>query len=438
MAGPRRGALVVVAALAIGAVAATSGADDAAASDATDRAGTVVEEMRNGSFETPSLRPGAARTRPRGGGWEYVGRAGVVRAGHPSLASVPAPPRGQQAAFIDDTAAVMASVSVMPGDVIVLRATQRRVSITGPQRLGIFVDGRSAGSFVPSSGAWSSHALSLGITARGVVTLEIRGAYPGEGESRGAFVDDVRLTRRPTAIPTGGLAAEARRLVLSDRTTPTQSGVRGDVAPGDTDPDIDTPVQAFAEWGDRIYVGGKFTEVEVTPGGRRVSQSFLAAFDRTTGAWIPGFRPRLDGAVWDLAVTPAGLLVVAVSSAVSTGSTGPVPSRPSTPSPVRSPRAGGRTWASRAARPGPGHDPSTCTVIGSTSVATSTVSGPTPTPRARVVSPGCRSSTGRSTAPSSPTSRTARWRASTPPTRPSGSPATSPPWPRPASPGPAP
>ena len=68
-------------------------------------------------------------------------------------------------------------------------------------------------------------------------------------------------------------------------------------------------VTALAEWHDRIYVGGMFTTV-ARNGVAQAAQPYLAAFDRATGAWIPTFRPRLDGGVWDLAVTPKGKLVV--------------------------------------------------------------------------------------------------------------------------------
>ena len=68
-------------------------------------------------------------------------------------------------------------------------------------------------------------------------------------------------------------------------------------------------VTALAEWNNRIYVGGMFTTV-ARNGVAQAAQPYLAAFDRATGAWVSSFRPKLDGGVWDLAVTPAGQLVV--------------------------------------------------------------------------------------------------------------------------------
>ncbi len=72
-------------------------------------------------------------------------------------------------------------------------------------------------------------------------------------------------------------------------------------------------VWAFAEIGDRIYVGGTFTGVQrygFDPTSTVIGQRFLAAFDRDTGNWISSFRPTLDAPVLTLAVSPTGRLLV--------------------------------------------------------------------------------------------------------------------------------
>jgi hypothetical protein len=114
---------------------------------------------------------------------------------------------------------------------------------------------------------------------------------------------------RPSeAIPDTGLPAETEPVSMSSRTEVLAAGVSGVSTIGDSEPQLQTPVLAFAEWGDVMFVGGKFTQV-VKADGTKVDQRSLAAFDRRTGAWIESFRPVLDGAVWDLAVADGKLLV---------------------------------------------------------------------------------------------------------------------------------
>ena len=107
-----------------------------------------------------------------------------------------------------------------------------------------------------------------------------------------------------------GLAAQIAPALVSTTTTPLAAGVTGVLKDGDSEPLVDTPVQAMAQGDGVIYVGGKFANV-VRPDGTTGAQSYLAAFDDVTGAWIPSFAPTLDGTVWDLAVAPNGNLIVA-------------------------------------------------------------------------------------------------------------------------------
>ncbi len=116
------------------------------------------------------------------------------------------------------------------------------------------------------------------------------------------------------AIPDDGLppVVIAGSDLVSERTEILDAGVSGLIERNtsvDSFPNTQSQVLAFAELDGVIYVGGKFTDVEFRGGGS-VEQSFLAAFDRETGAWIDTFRPVLDGAVWDLEVLPDGRLAV--------------------------------------------------------------------------------------------------------------------------------
>lgn len=84
-------------------------------------------------------------------------------------------------------------------------------------------------------------------------------------------------------------------------------------------------VWAMTETRDRVYVGGRFEGVRRDENAATTNQSFLAAFDVNTGAWISGFRPTFDGAVYALDVAPDGsLLVGGEFSRVNNVNTGPL------------------------------------------------------------------------------------------------------------------
>ncbi len=118
--------------------------------------------------------------------------------------------------------------------------------------------------------------------------------------------------RAADPIPDQGLPAApiAASPLVSHRTEVLQAGVVGSNEQNDTFSRTDISVTAFAEIGDTMYVGGKFTQVEIAATGQRHDQRFLAAFDRTTGAWIDTFRPTINGNVWDLKATDDGRLIV--------------------------------------------------------------------------------------------------------------------------------
>jgi hypothetical protein len=72
----------------------------------------------------------------------------------------------------------------------------------------------------------------------------------------------------------------------------------------------DGETRAFAEVGSMVYVGGSFTQIRQSASTPWIMQSYLFAYDRTTGAISTTFRPVLDGAVNSLIAGPNGTLIV--------------------------------------------------------------------------------------------------------------------------------
>ena len=132
----------------------------------------------------------------------------------------------------------------------------------------------------------------------------------------GASANTAEAAASPVDGPaSGGGLKRAGRLELprlvSHRTELLRAGVVGVNKQNDTFFQTDISVAAIAEVGNTIYIGGKFTKVEIAATGTRHDQRFLAAFDRATGAWIDTFRPTINGNVWDLEATDDGRLIVA-------------------------------------------------------------------------------------------------------------------------------
>ncbi|MEM1333255.1 MAG: hypothetical protein AAGG08_07330, partial [Actinomycetota bacterium] len=123
------------------------------------------------------------------------------------------------------------------------------------------------------------------------------------------YVRPQLVTPASTPIPDTGTVEQTQTPLLDDRPIEIAGGVSGVRKDGDSEPAVDTPVQAFATLGDRVYVGGKFDDVRDSASGDLVDQNYLAAFDRATGAWIPSFAPQLDGTVWDLTIADGRLIV---------------------------------------------------------------------------------------------------------------------------------
>ncbi len=105
-----------------------------------------------------------------------------------------------------------------------------------------------------------------------------------------------------------GLDIAVRPAVLDPNPVPG-GGVLGQVQPIGLQ---NWRVRAMVQIGQRIYVGGAFTQVRERPYANAAvfDQRFLAAFDLDTNNWVSTFRPSFDGPVWSLAATADGRLIV--------------------------------------------------------------------------------------------------------------------------------
>ena len=82
-------------------------------------------------------------------------------------------------------------------------------------------------------------------------------------------------------------------------------------------PSVNTPnvnngaVHTIVQVGSTIVIGGTFSSVTGHGAGSAVNRPYIAAFDQSTGALVPGFAPKLDGEVHGVtAGTSAGTVVV--------------------------------------------------------------------------------------------------------------------------------
>ncbi|WP_051259352.1 fibrinogen-like YCDxxxxGGGW domain-containing protein [Schaalia suimastitidis] len=113
-----------------------------------------------------------------------------------------------------------------------------------------------------------------------------------------------------TAISDQGSPAKVvEEATVSDRASRTNWGVVGNLN-GRTR-EGNAPVQAFAQIGTTMFVGGNFTGVQRGKGGTPESRTALAAFDSTTGEWIPAFNATFNNQVKALLAMPDGNLLAA-------------------------------------------------------------------------------------------------------------------------------
>jgi hypothetical protein len=105
--------------------------------------------------------------------------------------------------------------------------------------------------------------------------------------------------------PNGGLAGSTVRKMLDRVPTALPWGVTG-INSGTAIPNLGAYVRTITQVGSRVYLGGKFLQVQNGVGGPTFTQSYLAAFDVDTGEWIPSFNPVVNAPVWKLTPSPDG------------------------------------------------------------------------------------------------------------------------------------
>lgn len=113
------------------------------------------------------------------------------------------------------------------------------------------------------------------------------------------------------SIPDSGTAAQTIKAAPRSGALPATWGVTG-LGAGGTSENA-SEVQAFAQIGNTMYVGGNFTTVQKgasASGADKVAQPYLAAFNATTGDYISSFKPVLNSQVKSLAALPDGRLAV--------------------------------------------------------------------------------------------------------------------------------
>lgn len=110
-------------------------------------------------------------------------------------------------------------------------------------------------------------------------------------------------------IPDAGLAAVTVPDTASSYAQVNSWGVSGLGAGGTGE--LNTEVSDFVEINGIMYVGGNFRYVQRSASGTgQVEQSYLAAFNASTGEWISTFRPVLNNQVKTLAALPDGRLAI--------------------------------------------------------------------------------------------------------------------------------
>ena len=111
------------------------------------------------------------------------------------------------------------------------------------------------------------------------------------------------------SIPDSGTTKQEKRALPDSNATRTVWGVNG-LADG-IDNELHTEVQSFAQIGQTMFVGGNFKDVQKDAAGTgRVTQSYVAGFNVTTGEYLPSFQPNLNGQVKAAEALPDGRLAV--------------------------------------------------------------------------------------------------------------------------------
>jgi hypothetical protein len=111
-------------------------------------------------------------------------------------------------------------------------------------------------------------------------------------------------------FPAPGSDAVTNTAAASGFALPQSWGVAG-LGNGPSTVEGSNEVSAFAEVGGKVYVGGNFLRVQKTAsGGSAVQQGYLAAFDRDSAALDTGFTPTFNNQVKALAALPGNRVAV--------------------------------------------------------------------------------------------------------------------------------
>ncbi|MBA3283192.1 MAG: hypothetical protein H0U29_13275 [Acidimicrobiia bacterium] len=169
--------------------------------------------------------------------------------------------------------------------------------------------------------AWTGHNNQMGFSFGTGVTGGSNSAtnHLWTNGTEGSPLGFTRVWLRPriangaagfTPIPAGGFPAEAKPLGLKNRSELAPWGVTGY---NHTNEASINPwrnnVNVVKVYGDRVYVGGRFTGVQQGPTASPIDQGTIAAFD-LDGNWISTFRPKVAGRVWDMTMTSDGKLII--------------------------------------------------------------------------------------------------------------------------------
>jgi sugar lactone lactonase YvrE len=182
-----------------------------AAGLAVDRSGNVFIADRNtlpvvvgdASFESPAVRTSTGvpsfQYAPTGAAWAFTAQSGTNGSGLTGNGTAltvnnPVAPSGSQVAFLQGTGRISQSVTVEAGVyTLSLSAAQRRTSILNTQRIGVFVNGVSVGTLIPTSPAYATLTTGSFPLAKGTHVVEFRGINPNGGDNT-AFIDSVAIT----------------------------------------------------------------------------------------------------------------------------------------------------------------------------------------------------------------------------------------------------
>src|SRR4029453_4174429 len=119
-----------------------------------------------------------------------------------------------------------------------------------------------------------------------------------------------RARRLAVAAIVGGLAIAGIGLAAPGSAERLQQDRIVSPNPADFTPNIQNgTASAVTQIGNRIYVGGSFTQVKAVGAATAITRNYILAFNASTGAIDSSFYPQLNGAVYDLLPASDGLSI---------------------------------------------------------------------------------------------------------------------------------